>query len=195
MKTKARYTSFALAATFCIEAGCAAVTINEGATARFSFDLADVSPLPVSWAPKTRIGFFFIELLPAESFELKVFDEQGDLDPTFSATYTGGTGNSFYDFAPGLSDLDGSFTVTMVSGSAALDEYFVSITSPNGRFYSKKFPNVPEPSSLILGLLSISILTFRRGGTSRDKATTSNRLVGNITRSVNLHLRLDARSR
>ena len=171
MKIKARYISFALVTSFCVEAGWAAVTITEGTTAKFSFDLADVSPIPVSWAPTTRIGFFFIDLMPSESFELKVFDEQDDLDPTFSATYTGGTGNSFYDFAPGLNDLDGTFTVTMLSGSAALDEYFVSITSLNGRFYSKKFPNVPETGSSILGLLGISILTFRRSRSSRDAPT------------------------
>ena len=187
MKSKARYISFAFVAFFCVEAGCAAVTITEGTTAKFSFDLADVSPIPVSWAPTTRIGFFFIELLPAESFELKVFDEQGDLDPTFSATYTGGTGNSFYDFAPGLSDLDGSFTVTMLSGSAALDEYFISITTPNGRFYSEKFPNVPEPSSSILGLLSIFILAFRRSRTRRDTATPISRPVFMLPRRYNLN--------
>lgn len=148
--------------------GSAAVTIIEGSTASFSFDLSDVSPHSTAGLPNTRVGFFFIGLLPSEAFELRVFDEAGDLDPTFLATYTGGTGNSFYDFSPGVSDLDGTFSITMTAGEATLDEYFVSITSPSGGLYSTKYPNVvPEPGSLFLGLLGTSILAKRNRRTSR----------------------------
>ena len=176
--TTAGCISFSLAVILNIEAGCAAVTITEGSTVMFTFDLADVSPIPSSLEPSTRVGFYFIGLLPSESFEFKVFDEQGDLDPTFAVTYTGGTGNTFYDFSPGVTDLDGSFTVTMISGSASLAEYFVAINSSDGIFYSKKFPNIPEPSPSILGLLGFVMLTHRRVRTRRDTATVSASLAG-----------------
>jgi len=143
------------------------VVLNQDDTALLSFDLdgpGSGTALSLLNNGQTRVGVHFVGLSASESFELKVYDDSVLQPELFHATYSGGTGNVFYDFSPAIPDLDGLLAIKMTVGSATLDEFFVVITLPDGKgCYSRKYPNptsIPEPSSTLLA--SVGVLALQR---------------------------------
>jgi hypothetical protein len=149
------------------QASFGSTLLQQGDTASFLFDLSDVGSGHSASANQTRVGVHFLDLAASESFSLKVYDDVTFQNLLFSALYSGGNGNVFYDFSPAIADLGGVLRISMLNGSATFDEFFVTIATPSGNFYSKKYPNpiaIPEPSTfgIVASMVWLEALTLRR---------------------------------
>jgi hypothetical protein len=166
-----RFQLFFCVATHCFGQG---FLLTAGNTYTFEFTNLDFQGSSLT-GPSTRIGLELLGFSGTEALQFEAFENSSSESPIFSTNLIASVGSPDFTFAPAWQDLQGVFQIDILSGSATLQGYFVSVTTTDGDFYSSKFNAVPEPPAISLIFLGSGVLIYVR---KRNKKTFSACKVG-----------------
>lgn len=138
------------------------ILLNAGDSFTFEFTHFDFQANGLA-GPSARVGLVFQGFSGSDSLRFEAFEDTPPQAPIYSTTLSAGGGSPDFTFGSGWQDLQGSFRVTMVSGSATLQEFFGSVVKADGELYSLKVAAVPEPSGWsLLGAIGLPVLVWAR---------------------------------
>src|SRR5262245_27006353 len=146
---------FAIAVvTVCPSARCQ-VTLNAGETYTYEFAALPLTGFTVVGAPSglLAVGVNASSLQPGDALRFEMFEGSPHGTPSFSRTVTADSAPlDFHGLVYGVwDDLQGSVRFTMISGSAVIDSFSVSVLRVAGSrgLNSYSIAVVPEPKAVL----------------------------------------------
>jgi hypothetical protein len=116
-----------------------------------------------SAAPSARVVLGFQGIATTEEFKFEAFEDTPLQPPIYTTIFTSGSGGYVIDFGPAWGDLEGIFRLTVLSGSATLNDFAGAVSTSSGDFYAVKIYAAPEPSVLaLMGAMGLTVWSCRR---------------------------------
>ncbi|HWX22474.1 MAG TPA: hypothetical protein VN578_21445 [Candidatus Binatia bacterium] len=138
------------------------ISLNTGDSFTFEFTHFDFQAHGLT-GPSARVGLSFQGFVGTDTLQFNAFEDSPAQPPIFSTTLTASMGSPDFTFGPAWQDLQGAFSVTMLSGSTTLLEFFGSVITASGDLYSLKVIPVPEPSPFeLLAVGGLALLIWYR---------------------------------
>jgi len=137
------------------------VLLNAGDSFTYEFTNFDFQAHGLT-GPSARVGLGLQGFSGTDSLRFEAFENTPAQPAIYSTTLTP-AGYPDFTFGAAWQDLEGSFRVTMLSGSATLTDFFGSVVTTGGDLYSLKVTVVPEPSAWsLLGTIGLPLLAWAR---------------------------------
>jgi hypothetical protein len=150
-------------------AGCLTQGFGQGALlnagAEYSYEFTNfVFQAGDNLGPYAEVGLTFSSLTPADSFEFTAFENAFAQVPLLTTNVSSSSGLPVFALGPAWQDFQGLIRIRMVSGSMTLLDFYGTMVTAEGAYYSEKPPVVPEPSTMIVlagGLVTLGLIRAR----------------------------------
>lgn len=119
-----------------------------------------------SIGPVAEVGLTISGATPGSSFVFTAYENNLLQTPLVSSNFVNGSGLPIFELGAAWQDFQGVMQIHMIDGSMTLLDFYGTVVTTDGFYYSEKPPMVPEPDSMAMfvagGLVGVLAHRVRR---------------------------------
>ena len=144
--------------------GASQVFLHAGDSFTYEFTHFD-GGAHTSAAPGARVVLGLQGITGTDDFKFEAFENTALQPPIYTTNFAwgSGSGGKVIDFGPAWGDLEGTFRLTLLTGTATLTDFAGTVTTSNGDFYTIKIYSAPEPTVwALMGAMGLTVWSCRQ---------------------------------